>query len=256
MTEENEIPGIRYDSIGRGYGHVRREDPVLRARIRAALRDARSVVNVGAGTGSYEPADRYVIAIEPSDVMASQRPPHAPPALRAFASALPLRDRSVDAAMAVMTVHHWDAERERGVRELRRVARGAVVIATIDPRVCCSAWLLADYLPEAAELVQRIYPRPEQLCEWLGGDTRIETVPVTRDTPDWSILSYWAHPERFLDPAARAATSSIARLPEAVVRRAVEALRGDLESGAWERKHGELRALDAYDAGWRLVIAS
>ena len=251
MTE----PEIRYDTIGRGYGNVRREDPVLRARIHAALRDARSVVNVGAGTGSYEPADRYVLAIEPSDVMASQRPPHSPPALRGFADALPLRDRAVDAAMAVMTVHHWDGAQEHGVRELRRVARGPVVIVTIDPRVCSGTWLLADYLPEAAALVQRSYPPPEQLCAWLGGDVRCEPVPVSRDTPDWSILSYWAHPERFLDPDARAATSSIARLPEAVVARAVNALRADLGSGAWERKHGALRELLAFDAGWRVIVA-
>jgi SAM-dependent methyltransferase len=258
MTEPESVsaePVIRYDTIGRGYGNVRREDPVLRARIHAALRDARSVVNVGAGTGSYEPSDRYVLAIEPSDVMASQRPPHAPPALRAFAGALPLRDGAVDAAMAVMTVHHWDAEQERGVRELRRVARGPVVIVTIDPRVCCRLWLLADYLPEAAALVERIYPLPEQLCAWLGGSARIEPVLVARDTPDWSILSYWAHPERFLDPDARASTSSIARLPLPVVERAVNALRADLATGGWERKHGALRSLAAYDAGWRVIVA-
>lgn len=229
---------------------------MLRARIHAALREARSVVNVGAGTGSYEPLDRYVLAIEPSDVMASQRPEHAPPALRAFAQALPLRDRAVDAALAVMTVHHWDEQQERGVRELRRVARGPVVIVTIDARVCSDMWLLADYLPEAGELMRRVYPAPEQLCAWLGGTSRIEPVQVSRDTPDWSILSYWAHPERFLDPAARASTSSIARMPEHVVQRAVTSLRADLDSGAWERKHGPLRELQMYDAGQRLIIAT
>ena len=229
---------------------------MLRARIHSALRESRSVVNVGAGTGSYEPLDRYVIAIEPSDVMASQRPEHAPPALRAFAHALPLRDHAVDAALAVMTVHHWDEQQERGVRELRRVARGPVVIVTIDPRVCSAMWLLADYLPEAAELIRSIYPAPEQLCAWLGGTSRVEPVLVSHDTPDWSILSYWAHPERFLDADARSSTSSIARMPAHVLQRAVEALRADLDSGAWDRKHGHLRARQAHDPGWRVIVAT
>src|SRR4051794_38192341 len=154
----------RYDRIGGGYALTRREDPRIRARIEAALGDARSVVNVGAGTGSYEPRDRHVVAIEPSDVMAAQRPPELAPAIRASAGQLPLRDGAVDAAMAIVTVHHWDADRERGVRELRRVARGPVVILTYDPRVSARMWLMADYLPEVAELDLAIFPPPEQLA--------------------------------------------------------------------------------------------
>src|SRR5579859_4111651 len=125
----------RYDRIGLGYARTRREDPRVAQLIAEALGDARTVVNVGAGAGSYEPRDRYVLAVEPSDVMATQRPPELPPALRGSAAGLPLRDESVDAAMAVLTVHHWDAEQEAGVRELRRVARGPVVILTYDPEV-------------------------------------------------------------------------------------------------------------------------
>src|SRR4051812_6372531 len=150
----------RYDRIGRGYAGTRREDPQLRARIHAALGGARTVVNVGAGAGSYEPRDRHVIAVEPSDVMAAQRPPELAPAIRAGAEALPLHDASVDAAMAVITLHHWDRGRERGVRELRRVARGPVVIVTFDPEVSGEMWLMADYLPEVAELDRRIFPSP------------------------------------------------------------------------------------------------
>ena len=179
------------------------------ARIRAwppasrpALGDARTVVNVGAGTGSYEPRDRHVIAIEPSDVMAAQRPPHRVPAIRASAGALPLRDASVDAAMAVLTVHHWDAEQERGVRELRRVARGPVVIVTFDPQVSGQMWLMADYLPEVAELDRRIFPAVAQLEAWLGGHTRVEVLELARDTPDWMLGAFWAHPERVLDAQA------------------------------------------------------
>ena len=158
----------RYDQIGEGYSLTRREDPHISLAIRSALGDARSVVNVGAGAGSYEPDDRYVIAVEPSDVMAAQRPPTIPPAIRASAADLPLRDNSVDAAMAVLTIHHWDDELERGIEEMRRVARDAVVILTYDPLVSGEMWLMADYLPEVAELDRRIFPSPQQLVELAG----------------------------------------------------------------------------------------
>ena len=223
--------------------------------IEAALGDARTVVNVGAGTGSYEPHDRYVLAVEPSDVMASQRPPGRAPAIRATAGALPLRDDDVDAAMAILTVHHWDAEQERGVRELRRVARGPVVILTFDAVVCARMWLLADYLPELAELDGRIFPAIARLTAWLGPDTSVRTIAVPADTPDWTLAAFWAHPERVLDPAARAATSGFARMQPAVVARVVARLRADLESGAWDARHGDLRRLSAYDAGLRLVVS-
>jgi SAM-dependent methyltransferase len=248
-------PAPRYDRIGAGYARHRREDPRIAARIHEALGDARTVVNVGAGTGSYEPADRHVVAIEPSDVMAAQRPPHLAPAIRASAGALPLRDGAVDAAMAIVTVHHWDAEQERGVAELRRVARDAVVILTYDPRVSGAMWLMHDYLPEVAALDDRIFPPPEQLAAWLGGETRIEAIPIPRDTPDGMLGSFWAHPERVLEPEARAATSGFARMGEAIVARCVEAVRRDLADGTWDERHGHLRALDAYDAGLRLTVA-
>jgi SAM-dependent methyltransferase len=245
----------RYDRIGGGYSLTRREDPSISAAIRNALGDARSVVNVGAGTGSYEPDDRYVIAVEPSDVMAAQRPPGIP-ALRASAADLPLRDDSVDAAMAVVTIHHWDDELERGIRELRRVARDTVVILTYDPQVSGEMWLMADYLPEVAELDRRIFPAPELLAGRLGGRTRIEVVPIPRDSPDWMLGSFWAHPERVLDERARAATSGFARMDAAVVERVVREVRRDLDSGAWDERHGHLRKLDAFDAGLRLVVST
>jgi SAM-dependent methyltransferase len=244
----------RYDRIGAGYAGTRREDPDLRRRIEDALGDARTVVNVGAGTGSYEPRDRHVVAIEPSDVMAAQRPRELAPAIRAGAGELPLRDGAVDAAMAVLTIHHWDDARERGVRELRRVARGPVVIVTYEAAVARGMWLM-DYLPEVAELDARIFPPIEQLCGWLGGRTRVEIVPIARDTPDWTLGSFWAHPERVLDPAARAATSGFARMPDHIVDRVVGAVEADLASGAWDERHGALRDLDSYDAGMRLVVA-
>ncbi len=184
---------LRYEAIGSGYAQTRREDARVAALIDRALGDARSVVNVGAGTGSYEPRDRHVIAIEPSDVMARQRPPGLAPAIAASAGQLPLRDDSVDAAMAVLTVHHWDADQERGVRELSRVARDTVVIVTYDPEVHGSMWLMADYLPEVANLDLRTCPRPEQIVAWLGGGAEVQTIKTTRDTPDWALGSFWAH---------------------------------------------------------------
>ncbi|HEY1694073.1 MAG TPA: methyltransferase domain-containing protein [Polyangiaceae bacterium] len=255
-TGAPQAPPPRYDRIGRCYGRLRREDPRLGARIQAALGDARTVVNVGAGAGSYEPRDRHVVAIEPSDVMAAQRPRDLAPAVRATAGALPLRDASVDAAMAILTVHHWDEEQERGVQELRRVARGPIVILTFDAEVCARMWLNADYVPEVAALDRAVFPLPATLASWLGGRVAIEPVPIPRDTPDWTYGAFWAHPERVLDADARAATSGFARMAPAVVDRAVSALAADLASGAWDRRHGHLRGLDAYDAGLRLVVAT
>jgi SAM-dependent methyltransferase len=213
------------------------------------------VVNVGAGTGSYEPTDRYVIAIEPSEVMSSQRPPELAPALRASAGQLPLRDRSVDAAMAIMSLHHWDAEQEQGVRELRRVARGPVVILTYDSRISGQMWLVKEYLPEVAQLDRQIFPHPEVIVDWLGGDAYVEEIEISRHTPDWMMGSFWAHPERVLDAQARQATSGFARMPDAVAERVVSELERDLQSGAWDQRHGHLRGLEQLDVGLRLIVS-
>lgn len=249
------MTGARYDEIGRTYAVTRREDPRLVDRIHRALGTSRTVVNVGAGAGSYEPRDRYVVAVEPSDVMAAQRPDHLVPALRGSAVPLPLRDRSVDAALAVLTIHHWDDELEPGVRELRRVARGPVVIVTYDAEVCAQMWLYRDYLPEAAALDRATFPPPATLAGWLGGTVEVEAVLTPRDTPDWTLASFWAHPERVLDAAARAATSAFARMGASVVDRVVHEVTGDLRDGTWDRRNGELRLLDELDVGMRLLVA-
>jgi len=244
----------RYDRIGTGYAGYRREDPHLAAQITAALGDAASVVNVGAGAGSYEPRGRHVVAIEPSDVMAAQRGPDRVPAIRGFADALPLRDNAVGGAMAVLTLHHWDHARKAGVLEMRRVSRGPVVIVTYDPRVSGAMWLMADYLTEVAELDNAIFPLPEDVAAWLGGAT-ISPLPIRRDTPDWNLGSFWAHPERVLDEGAREATSGFARQPRAVVDRVVRDVERDLESGAWALRHGHLRELSELDVGLRLIVS-
>jgi hypothetical protein len=188
--------------------------------------------------------------------MVAQRSRELTSAIRATAGSLPLRDGSVDAAMAVLSVHHWDGEREKGVRELRRVARGAVVILTYDATVSGSMWLMTDYLPEVAALDLRIFPSPEQLAVWLGGDVRIEELPIPRDTPDWMLGSFWAHPERVLDANARAATSGFARMPTTIVDRVVSHVSRDLASGVWDDRYGHLRSLEALDVGLRLIVTT
>ena len=245
----------RYDVIGVEYTETRREDPRIAAMIQAALGEARTVVNVGAGTGSYEPRDRQVVAIEPSGVMIAQRDPSRPPAIEGSAYPLPLDDQSVDAAMAILTIHHWDDHMERGVREMRRVARGPVVILTFDPEVIARMWLVADYFPELAELDRRTCPAPSTVARWLGGAVEVQEVPIARDTPDWMLGSFWAHPERVLDARARKSVSGFARMPPDVVERVVKAVERDLENGAWDERHGHLRELEEYDAGLRLVVA-
>jgi SAM-dependent methyltransferase len=248
------MDGARYDRIGTTYTRTRRADPALVALIARALGDARTVVEVGAGSGSYEPRDRHVVAIEPSDVMAAQRPPELAPAIRASAGSLPLRDGSVDAALAVLTIHHWDDELDAGLRELRRVARGPVVIVTFDAAVSERMWLVADYLPELAELDNRIFPTTDHIAAVLGGTTAVDVIPVGRDSPDWTLAAFWAHPERVLDPVARASTSGFARLGEEVGARVAAEVERDLADGTWDARHGHLRGLDAYDAGLRLVV--
>lgn len=246
----------RYDTIGQGYASTRREDPALRTRIMAALGDSRSLVNVGAGAGSYEPRDRHVVAVEPSDVMAAQRPADLAPALSGSAYPLPLRDDAVDAAMAIITIHHWDDELEAGVRELRRVARGPVIIVTFDPDVSTQMWLVCDYMPESAALDRAVFPSIEQVTSWLGGVSVVEPVLTARDTPDWTIASFWAHPERVLDEGARNATSGFARMERSVVDRVVGEVSRDLDSGTWDRRYGHLRELEEFDAGMRLIVAN
>lgn len=254
MIEDGQpIDGTRYDSIGFGYSQCRREDPVLYEKIISALGSSQTVVNVGAGAGSYEPRDRTVLAVEPSEVMARQRSPDKLPAIKGSADRLPFHDKSMDACMTILSLHHWHPNQKAGVHEMRRVARDRIVIVTIDPRISAQMWLMADYLHEVADLDHQIFPLPETICEWLGHATEIEVVPTSRDTVDWSLVSFWAHPERVLDPAARAATSGFARQSRAVIDRVVSHVERDLKSGLWDEKHGYLRGLNAYDAGMRII---
>ena len=156
--------------------------------------------------------------------------------------------------MTLLSLHHWDAGQERGARELRRVATGPVVILTCDPAVSGAMWLMADYLPEIAALDRRTFPSPGTIAGWLGGTSIVETVPVPRDTCDWMLMAFWAHPERVLDARARNGVSAFARISPAALARALEALGGDLRDGTWDRSYGHLRSLSTYDAGLRLIV--
>jgi len=239
-----------YDTIGRTYAVTRGEDPRLRARIHAALGDARTVLNVGAGTGSYEPRDRDVLAVEPSAVMRAQRAPDAAPAVEGSADALPFADASFDATMAVLTDHHWP-DRAGGLRELRRVARKRSVLFTFDPAYVDAFWLTRDYIPGFRDL-------PGMTIEEIAGHfgaTRMEPVPVAHDWEDGFLFAFWRRPEAYLDPVVRANISVFSRLDEAEVAGFAARLRADLDSGAWARRNADVLAADELDGGYRLLVA-
>jgi SAM-dependent methyltransferase len=243
---------VDYDEHGRTYTRTRRPDPRIAARIDAALGDSRTVVNVGAGAGSYEPEGRWVLAVEPSATMRSQRPPGAVPAIAASAEALPLDDDSVDAAMASLTIHHWSSL-ETGLAEMRRVARGPVVVFTLDLDVR-SAWY-AEYFAEGIEIERPTFPSIEKVAGALGGDVRVESVPTPADCVDGFFEAFWNRPEQLLDPEVRASQSFWAVAGAEAEKRMIDRLASDLESGAWDVKHGHLRELTEFDGGLRLVIS-
>jgi SAM-dependent methyltransferase len=245
-------PTHAYDRIGSGYAQRRRPDPRIGSRIRAALGSARTVVNVGAGAGAYEPTDRPVVAVEPSTAMIAQRPATAAPALRGVAGRLPFPDAAFDGGLAILTVHHWP-DAAAGLAELRRVARGPVVVLSFDHAVHARQWLVTDYLPEMAGLDTDL-PRPDAIADALGGGT-VEVVPVPHDCTDGFCHAWWRRPTAYLDPAVRAAISGIARLPTDVVARAVDALRHDLDTGDWHHRHTGLLARTEIDAGYRLITS-
>jgi len=247
-------PGLDYEAHGDGYTGRRQTDARIAARVHRALGDARTVLNVGAGAGSYEPTDRHVIAIEPAATMRAQRPPGLVPAITARAEALPLDDDAVDAAMAMLTVHHWD-DPLAGLRELRRVARGPVVILTFDAPALGRFWLMDDYAPELLEDERRRFPAIADIVAGLGG-ARVEAIPVPRDCRDGIGEAYYARPEAFLDPAVRGAQSVWPRLGPGVEERIVTELARDLASGAWDERHGHLRHRPEWDGAVRLVVST
>jgi SAM-dependent methyltransferase len=242
-----------YDTIGRTYSRTRRGDPRIAARVATALGDARTVVNVGAGAGSYEPADRDVVAVEPSAVMVAQRAPYAAPAVRAVAERLPFADATFDASMATLTVHHW-TDVTRGLAELRRISRRQVVFC-FEPGWGRDYWLVADYYEQYLGLtLEYDAPGSEMIATVLDVRT-VEPVLVPSDCVDGFGGAFWNRPERYLDADVQAGISSFAAVPVAKRRAFDDALRRDLDSGAWDARHGHLRNLDEIDLGYRLLIA-
>jgi SAM-dependent methyltransferase len=242
----------RYDTIGRTYTATRRADPRIEQQIHAALGDARTVVNVGAGTGSYEPTDRFVVAVEPSPVMLAQRAPEAAPALRGVGDALPFPPDTFDAALASLTIHHWPDWRA-GIAEVRRVA-SRVVIFTWDPAMERDFWLVDEYLPELAGTTATDGPPLAELADALGG-ARIVPVPVPADCTDGFFAAYWARPEAYLDPTVQAGISCFTLFSEAWFRAGIGRLEADLASSSWDARHGSLRGAAEYDCGYRLVVS-
>jgi SAM-dependent methyltransferase len=238
-----------YDRIGRSYVATREEDPRIARAIHAALGDARTVLNVGAGAGAYEPRDREVTSVEPSAIMRAQRPPGAAPCIDARAEALPFADAAFDATMAVLSDHHW-SDRLAGLRELRRVGRRAVVFQW-DPAYVDAFWLTRDYLPSFARGREGRFAAVREAL----GTTREEVVPIPHDCRDGFLMAYWRRPEAYLDPTVRANISILALLDPGEMDAMVATLRADLESGAWQRRNANLLARDEYDFGYRLLIA-
>jgi SAM-dependent methyltransferase len=243
---------VDYERHGRNYAQHRRPDPRIAARIHAALGNARTVLNVGAGAGSYEPLDRWVLAVEPSATMRAQRPAGAAPAIAASAEDLPFDDDAFDAAMACVTIHHWHPP-EAGLAELRRVSRGPVVVFTFELSALPD-WQL-DYLREGVEKELLRFPAMHDIEAALGGRTRVERVPTPGDCTDGFFEAFWKRPEALLDPEVRGSQSIWALLEPEVERHMVKRLAGALDSGAWDAEHGHLRERDSFQGALRLVIS-
>jgi SAM-dependent methyltransferase len=243
---------VDYEWHGSTYARYRHADPRIAARIHRALGGARTVLNVGAGTGSYEPRDRWVLAVEPSATMRAQRPAGSAPAIAARAEALPLDDGAVDAAMACVTIHHWEPP-AAGLAELRRVARGPVVVLTFELDDL-PAWQ-KEFLREGLAKELPRFPAIRDVAAALGGHVRVERIPTPGDCSDGFFEAFWRRPEELLDPAVRGAQSMWALLEPGVEERIVERLAAALDSGAWDAEHGHLRGQDSFDGALRLVIS-
>lgn len=237
-----------YDSIGINYAELRRPDPRIAKVINQALGSAQVILNVGAGTGSYEPADRKVTAVEPSREMILKRGLAAAPVIQANASDLPFEDKSFDASMAILTIHHWP-DKEKGLREMRRVTRGPIILLTFDP--AHRPWL-TDYLPKLAALDDAHMPRMSDYARWLG-HTQISPVRVPHDCTDGFLYAYWRRPSAYLDARIRSGSSSFWAIGDA--QAGLNALARDIEAGEWQRRYSHLLALEDYDAGYRLVVS-
>lgn len=248
FMKEN-LASAKYDTIGINYTELRKPDQRIAKIITEALGSARTILNVGAGAGSYEPTDRIVTAVEPSLEMIRKRGPFAAEAIQARAEDLPFEDKTFDASMAILTVHHW-TDKEAGLREMRRVTRGRIVLLTFDPEH--RPWL-TDYLPELAMLDEAQMSKMSDFERWLG-PVNITPVLIPHDCSDGFLYAYWKRPAAYLDPRVRSGSSSFWAIED--VEPSLNRLQRDLDTGDWERRYREILALHSYDAGYRLVVAS
>lgn len=244
---------VTYDRIGLGYSAVRQPEPRIAARLEAALGEARTVLNVGAGTGSYEPRNRDVTAVEPSREMIAQRPPDAAPVVEGVAESLPFDDGGFDAAMAIITIHHWSDVRA-GLAEMVRVARERVILLTFDPAPAEKLWLVRDYFPGALEYHAKAMPPIAELVATLP-NASVEAIPVPSNCADGFFIGIWDRPEMHLDPDVRRASSCWHQMPPTEIEPGLARLSADLESGRWDGRNGHLRKLPELDVGLRLVTA-
>lgn len=255
MIEKRQDDGsagdVNYAQIGGTYSRYRQPEPAIAAQIHRALGDAETVLNVGAGAGSYEPSHCQVTAVEPSASMRAQRPPHFPKAIDAVAEDLPFENDSFDASMASVTVHQW-SNLEAGLSEMRRVTRGPVVLLVCDPAVMMDYWL-SDYIPEVREIEARRFPSLERLRGGLGGKVSVEPVPIPLDCKDGFNEAYYGRLEAFLDRDARLACSSWSLVPKAAIERFEAQLSADLSDGTWDLRYGNLRSQPFFDGPLRLV---
>jgi SAM-dependent methyltransferase len=250
--EDGSAGDADYGTIGAGYAQIRQPDPRIAARILTALGNARTVLNVGAGAGSYEPVDRHVFAVEPSASMRAQRPAHLAPAINATAENLPFDDDSFDASMASVTVHQWP-DVKKGLGEMRRVTRGPVVVLTFDP-VVPEPWWLPEYVPVLFDIEARRMPTLDTIADALGG-ARVEIVPIPVDSIDGFGQAFFGRPERVLEPAVRRAMSAWSFVEPEIIEEFEQRLAADLASGEWDRQWGHFRTMEEFDGGLRLVIS-
>jgi SAM-dependent methyltransferase len=242
-----------YGRIGAPYARFRQPDPRIARQIAAALGEARTVVNIGAGAGSYEPTDRVVTAVEPSAAMRAQRPAHLSAAIDACAEALPFADKAFDGAMSTISVHQW-RDLAAGLSEMRRVTRGSVVILTCDPDAMASFWL-TDYCPEITAVEASRFPPIDRIVRLLGGRADVRPVPVPLDCTDRFNEAYCGRPEGLLDPEARLSCSSWSFVSPEVTARFVATLGRDLADGSWDRRHGAWRTRPELDGPLRLIVS-
>lgn len=247
-------PAFNYDQLGQSYSGYRRTDPRIAAYVYAALGNAKTVLNVGAGAGSYEPENRYVVALEPSAVMRAQRKANGKiPAIIGTADSLPFDEDSFDASMAMVTIHHWP-DIQKGLQQLRRVTKEQVLIMTFDPEALDNFWNV-HYFPELIEVEKARYPTIDFITDTLGGNCDVQSIPIPLDCVDGFQEAFYGRPEAFLEKEVRLAQSAWGFLPEGMEEQLVKRLADDLSSGEWDKRYGHFRIQPSFTCALRLIIA-